>query len=41
VRGLDATQASLTAPAAGLFLEGVYYDGDAGPGELKAVVEIE
>ena len=27
--------AALTAPAAGLFLEGVYYDGDAGPGPLR------
>src|SRR3954454_1378861 len=26
--------AALTAPAAGLFLEGVYYDGDPGPGPL-------
>jgi tRNA pseudouridine38-40 synthase len=39
--GLDVTPASLTAPAAGLFLEGVYYDGDAGPGELKPLVEIQ
>jgi tRNA pseudouridine38-40 synthase len=41
VAGLDATPASLTAPSAGLFLEGVYYDDEAGPGELKPVVEIE
>jgi tRNA pseudouridine38-40 synthase len=41
VSGLDATPAALTAPSAGLFLEGVYYDGEAGPGELKPVVEIE
>jgi tRNA pseudouridine38-40 synthase len=27
--------AALTAPAAGLFLEGVYYDGDRGPGPLR------
>jgi tRNA pseudouridine38-40 synthase len=40
VSGPDATPAALTAPAAGLFLEGVYYEGDAGPGELKAVTEI-
>jgi tRNA pseudouridine38-40 synthase len=41
ISGLDATPASLTAPSAGLFLEGVYYDGETGPGELKPVVEIE
>lgn len=29
--------ATLTAPASGLFLEGVYYRGEAGPGELRAV----
>jgi tRNA pseudouridine38-40 synthase len=39
--GLDATPASLTAPAAGLFLEGVYYDGDAGPGPLEPVIGID
>jgi tRNA pseudouridine38-40 synthase len=39
--GLGVTPASLAAPAAGLFLEGVYYDGDVGPGELKPVLEIE
>jgi tRNA pseudouridine38-40 synthase len=27
--------ATLTAPASGLFLEGVYYPGDAGPGPLR------
>jgi tRNA pseudouridine38-40 synthase len=32
--------ATLTAPASGLFLEGVYYAGDSGPGELKAVTEV-
>jgi tRNA pseudouridine38-40 synthase len=37
----DVTPASLTAPAAGLFLEGVYYKGDKGPGPLRAVVSIE
>ena len=31
-RGINP--AALTAPAAGLFLEGVYYDGDAGPGPI-------
>ncbi len=41
VSGLDATPASLTAPAAGLFLEGVYYDGDPGPGPLKPVIPID
>ena len=35
------TPAALTAPAAGLFLEGVYYDGDAGPGPLKPMFPIE
>ena len=30
--------AALTAPSAGLFLEGVYYDGDHGPGDIKPVV---
>lgn len=35
-----ATPAALTAPAAGLFLEGVYYQGDAGPGPLAPVVQI-
>jgi tRNA U38,U39,U40 pseudouridine synthase TruA len=29
--------ATLTAPASGLFLEAVYYAGDPGPAELKAV----
>jgi tRNA pseudouridine38-40 synthase len=32
--------ASLTAPASGLFLEGVYYLGDRGPGELQAILRI-
>jgi tRNA pseudouridine38-40 synthase len=32
--------AALTAPAAGLFLEGVYYDGDAGPGPLVPVLNL-
>jgi tRNA pseudouridine38-40 synthase len=31
------TPASLTAPASGLFLEGVYYNGDGGPGPLEPV----
>ena len=35
------TPAALTAPAAGLFLEGVYYDGDEGPGPLKGVFLLE
>jgi len=35
------TPAALTAPAAGLFLEGVYYDGDSGPGPLVPVLRIE
>ena len=37
-RGL--APAALTAPSAGLFLEGVYYDGDPGPGGIKPVVVI-
>jgi tRNA pseudouridine38-40 synthase len=32
--------ATLTAPASGLFLEGVYYRGDAGPGRLQAVANV-
>lgn len=35
-----ADVASLTAPAAGLFLEGVYYPGDAGPRPLSPVLNI-
>jgi tRNA pseudouridine38-40 synthase len=37
--GLDV--AALTAPAAGLFLEGVYYKGDEGPGPLRPTIRIE
>ena len=33
--------AALTAPAAGLFLEGVYYKGDAGPGPLQPIMAIK
>jgi tRNA pseudouridine38-40 synthase len=33
--------AALTAPAAGLFLEGVYYKGDAGPGPVRPLIAIE
>jgi tRNA pseudouridine38-40 synthase len=33
--------AALTAPAAGLFLEGVYYKGDAGPGPVRPLIIIE
>jgi tRNA pseudouridine38-40 synthase len=32
--------AALTAPAAGLFLEGVYYEGDDGPGALAPVLRV-
>jgi tRNA pseudouridine38-40 synthase len=32
--------AALTAPAAGLFLEGVYYRGEPGPGPLRPVLTI-
>jgi len=31
---------ALTAPASGLFLEGVYYRADAGPGPLQAVSSV-
>ena len=34
------TPQSLTAPAAGLFLEGVYYEGDAGPGPIMPLILI-
>jgi tRNA pseudouridine38-40 synthase len=30
----------LTAPASGLFLEGVYYSGDEGPGPVRAVTSV-
>jgi tRNA pseudouridine38-40 synthase len=33
--------AALTAPAAGLFLEGVYYDADEGPGPIRPVLRVE
>ena len=33
--------AALTAPAAGLFLEGVYYKGDAGPGPIRGLLNME
>ena len=36
----NVTPAALTAPAAGLFLEGVYYEGDKGPGPVKPVTPI-
>jgi tRNA pseudouridine38-40 synthase len=39
--GAKPTPAALTAPAAGLFLEGVYYEGDAGPGPLRPLIAIE
>jgi tRNA pseudouridine38-40 synthase len=32
--------AALTAPAAGLFLEAVYYEGDGGPGPIEPVMRI-
>jgi tRNA pseudouridine38-40 synthase len=38
--GTGPTPAELTAPAAGLFLEGVYYEGDDGPGPLRPVLDI-
>jgi tRNA pseudouridine38-40 synthase len=33
--------AALTAPASGLFLEGVYYQGDSGPGPLRPVFNLD
>jgi tRNA pseudouridine38-40 synthase len=33
--------AALTAPAAGLFLEGVYYKGDEGPGPIRPLINID
>ncbi len=33
--------AALTAPAAGLFLEGVYYKNDAGPAEIRPVINLD
>jgi tRNA pseudouridine38-40 synthase len=41
VPGLNATPASLTAPAAGLFLEAVYYDGDPQPPPLAPIIPVE
>ena len=40
---LDSTidVAVLTAPAAGLFLEGVYYKGDAGPGPIRPLLNLD
>ena len=35
------TPASLTAPAAGLFLEKVLYTGDGGPGPIRPVVALD
>jgi tRNA pseudouridine38-40 synthase len=32
--------ATLTAPASGLFLEGVYYSGDSGPGPVRAAAGV-
>jgi tRNA pseudouridine38-40 synthase len=44
VRGLldqeSTLPATLTAPGSGLFLEGVYYQGDRGPGPLRAIVSM-
>ena len=45
IRPAEATSesvdvAALTAPAAGLFLEGVYYGRDEGPGELRPVLNM-
>jgi tRNA pseudouridine38-40 synthase len=32
--------AQLTAPPSGLFLEGVYYEGETGPGPLRSAVPV-
>jgi len=37
----DITPAALAAPAAGLFLEAVLYKGDAGPGPIRPVLNVE
>jgi tRNA pseudouridine38-40 synthase len=39
--GPTATPASLAAPAAGLFLEAVLYKGDAAPGPIRPVLNVE
>jgi tRNA U38,U39,U40 pseudouridine synthase TruA len=39
--GATATPASLAAPAAGLFLEAVLYKGDAAPGSIRPVLNVE
>ena len=39
--GATATPASLAAPAAGLFLETVLYKGDAAPGPIRPVLNVE
>ena len=36
-----AAAAALTAPAAGLFLEGVYYEGGTGPGPLRPAMPVD
>jgi len=36
-----ATPAALSAPAAGLFLEAVLYEGDAGPGPIRPVLNMD
>lgn len=33
--------AALTAPAAGLFLEGVYYKGEPGPGPIRSLLNLD
>jgi tRNA pseudouridine38-40 synthase len=35
------TPAALSAPAAGLFLEAVLYKGDAGPGPIRPVLNVD
>jgi tRNA pseudouridine38-40 synthase len=41
VHGEHVDVAALTAPAAGLFLEGVYYRGDPGAGPIRPVLHLE
>ena len=41
LEGRSPTPATMTAPASGLFLEGVYYKGESGPGALRGVFTID
>ena len=37
----DVDVAALTAPAAGLFLEGVYYKGEQAPGPIRPLLNLD